>query len=159
LRRKFWAVALLLAPRLVFPSDRYHVAQEIITASNAGEATPAERWLISSVEGAKVVTLYRTEPRHLSADRCPPPTARWQRVAQRKDAADVDCDMVVLAQWCDDVTYTRRNADYSAVNCVDSNCKMDVGGPNSGDNKAVHFGEDNNSDSVPRLAILRSLSR
>ena len=59
--------------------------------------------------------------------------------------------MLVLAQWCDDVSYTRRNADYSTVNCVEPSSKMDVGVLNSGDNKAVHFGEDNNSDSVRSL--------
>jgi len=60
--------------------------------------------------------------------------------------------MMVLCQWSDDLQYTRRNAEYAAVNCssIDSSCKMDVGGsgPNSGGSKSVHFTEDNASDSV-----------
>lgn len=57
--------------------------------------------------------------------------------------------MEVLAQWSDDVAY-RRNVDYSAVNCsgMDSSCKMDLGGPNSGGSKSVHFNENDASDSV-----------
>jgi len=124
-------------------------AQEILSTSNeqAGDAAQAERWLLTCVDGAKAMTLYQTAPRHLSADRCPPPTAQWRRVAAHGEAGDVESDMVVMAQWCDDVSYTRRNADYSNVNCcVDSNCKMDVG-PNN-DNKAVHFGGEDASDSV-----------
>jgi len=136
----------------------YHISKEILSTNNeqAGEAAQAERWVLTSVDGAKAVTLYQTAPRHLSADRCPPPTARWRRVAAHGEAGDVESDMVVMAQWCDDVSYARRNSEYSTVNCcVDSNCKMDVG-PNSGDNKAVHFGGEDASDSASDEAIAGS---
>ena len=62
--------------------------------------------------------------------------------------------MEVLAQWSDDVSY-RRNADYSAVNCsgMDSSCKMDVGGPNSGGPKSVHFGGENDASDSVRMGV------
>jgi len=71
----------------------------MISIRQAGGWSQLERWVLTSVDGAKAAALYHTEPRQLSADRCPPPTARWQQLVQ--DGEAVDTDMFVMAQWSD----------------------------------------------------------
>ena len=121
-----------------------------------GNAVQAEYWVLSSVNGTRYQPLYRTQNGRLSPDRFPRPTARWRRCTQRNQPQGEECDMEVLGQWSDDVSYVRRNSDYASVNCkgMESSSKMDIGGPNSGGVKSVHFNDDNASDSVsqPRPA-------
>ena len=119
--------------------------QEVSTHTKDKTPIQIETWVLSSIVGNKCTALFRTEPRHLSADRCPRPTARW-RCVQRSTQGE-ESDMQVLAQWSDDVSYPRRTADYVPVNCVQSS-KMDVSDPSGGGTKNVHFGEKVGSDSV-----------
>ena len=119
--------------------------QEVSTHTKDKTPIQIETWVLSSIVGNKCTPLFRTEPRHLSADRCPRPTARW-RCVQRSTQGE-ESDMQVLAQWSDDVSYPRRTADYVPVNCVQSS-KMDVSDPSGGGTKNVHFGEKVGSDSV-----------
>ena len=87
--------------------------QEVSTHTKDKTPIQIETWVLSSIVGNKCTPLFRTEPRHLSADRCPRPTACW-RCVQRSTQGE-ESDMQVLAQWSDDVSYPRRTADYVPV--------------------------------------------
>jgi len=125
--------------------------QETGTTTKDKASVQIEHWVLSSINGNHCTPLFRTDPRHLSTDRCPRPTARWRCIhPQHAEESDVQ----VLAQWSDDVTYPRRTADYAPANCVQT--KMDVCDPSSS-SKNVHFRDNDGSDSVS-LAHAHSLS-
>jgi ubiquitin C-terminal hydrolase len=137
----------------------FQICKEVVNMTDkTGNAVQAEYWVLSSVNGTRYQPLYRTQNGRLSPDRFPRPTARWRRCTQRNQPQGEECDMEVLGQWSDDVSYVRRNSDYASVNCkgMESSSKMDIGGPNSGGVKSVHFNDDNASDSASDEAIAGS---